>query len=265
MKNLRTAIAALALTCAPLGAATETPAQLAEREDFIAANTLWIFYHELGHALIDQLDLPVLGKEEDAADQLAILLSDALWDRDRADQIASDVALAFWLAGQDQTEPPAWWDEHSTDQQRHYTVACLYYAGDPERRRHVLDAVDLPPERVELCEAERAQVEHAWGDVMDGLADAGQPGRVSFRGPDAASDGATDARWTPLLTQLLSDEVAALNDQFRLPKPLTVALIPCGEENAFYDPDLSEIQICTEYPLFLDRLLASGDEPGKAQ
>ena len=31
--------------------------------------TLFVFYHELGHALIDMLDLPVTGREEDAVDQ----------------------------------------------------------------------------------------------------------------------------------------------------------------------------------------------------
>ena len=39
-----------------------------EREAFVEANLLGIFYHELGHALIDILQLPVFGQEEDAAD-----------------------------------------------------------------------------------------------------------------------------------------------------------------------------------------------------
>ncbi len=40
----------------------------ARREAFVEANLLGIFYHELGHALIDILGLPVFGQEEDAAD-----------------------------------------------------------------------------------------------------------------------------------------------------------------------------------------------------
>lgn len=34
----------------------------------------FVFLHELSHALIDQLDLPILGKEEDAADAMATVL-----------------------------------------------------------------------------------------------------------------------------------------------------------------------------------------------
>ncbi|MBA4350919.1 MAG: hypothetical protein C0427_06690, partial [Rhodobacter sp.] len=35
---------------------------------------LAIFYHELGHALIDVMQLPVLGLEEDAADVLSVVM-----------------------------------------------------------------------------------------------------------------------------------------------------------------------------------------------
>jgi Zn-dependent peptidase ImmA (M78 family) len=30
-----------------------------------------VFLHELGHALLDVLQIPILGREEDASDQLA--------------------------------------------------------------------------------------------------------------------------------------------------------------------------------------------------
>src|SRR4051812_6372549 len=48
-----------------------------EREEadlFVLGNTVFILYHELGHALIDLLGLPVLGHEEDAADNLASIM-----------------------------------------------------------------------------------------------------------------------------------------------------------------------------------------------
>ena len=38
---------------------------------FAANNSLFVLYHEMAHLLIDQLRLPVLGKEEDAADNVA--------------------------------------------------------------------------------------------------------------------------------------------------------------------------------------------------
>jgi hypothetical protein len=48
--------------------------QTEEAQLFILGNTVFTLHHELGHALIDQLDLPVLGREEDAVDHLATIM-----------------------------------------------------------------------------------------------------------------------------------------------------------------------------------------------
>jgi Putative metallopeptidase len=45
-----------------------------ERENavqFVAGNMLFVLLHELAHAAIADLELPVLGREEDAADEFA--------------------------------------------------------------------------------------------------------------------------------------------------------------------------------------------------
>ena len=47
-----------------------------ERErvvEFVAGNALFTLGHELGHAVISEFNLPVLGREEDAADSFATL------------------------------------------------------------------------------------------------------------------------------------------------------------------------------------------------
>lgn len=225
-----------------------------ERHDFIAANVLWILYHEMAHALIHQMELPVLGKEEDAADHLAILLSDSLWDEDHGDIINAYASSAFWRAGETAEEPAPWWDEHSTDQQRHFTVACLYYGGAPDERQDVLDAVGIPAERAELCIAEREQAEHAWGAVLDELSGGGFSEKLSFRQDGTAENQSGTARF---VANILKDEVRDLNKEFSFPQGLAVTFAPCGEENAFYDPDKSELQICTEYSDFIDRLYKS--------
>lgn len=242
--RLPTLAAALALLLSAPAASADTDD---ERQQFVDANVLWVFYHELGHALIDQLDLPVLGKEEDAADQLAVFLTDELWDDTGADRISDLVASGFWRAAEDAKEPAPWWDEHSTDQQRHFTVACLYYGGDPARRGHVVKDVGLPDDRAELCVAERDQVDRAWGGVLDDLSQKRLPGRLVFRAPQADPTHAA-------LSRLLADEVALLNDALSLPADLTVTFAPCGEENAFYDPETREIEICTEFADLMDRL-----------
>ena len=56
------------------------------------------------------------------------------------------------------------------------------------------------------------------------------------------------------MAEVLEQEVEALNQEFSLLNKLSVVFMPCDEENAFYDPEKREIQICTEYSDFLDRL-----------
>lgn len=227
-----------------------------ERQDFIKANVLWIFYHELAHALIHQMDLPVLGKEEDAADQLAILLSDELWDENQADVINSYASSLFWLAGETALEQAPWWDEHSTDHQRHFTIACLYFGADPEKRSHVLETVNLPDERAELCIEERELLDRSWGEVLDRLTGKEFSQKLAFekRGESKTQTLSTSSATAKLAAEVLEQEVEALNQEFSLPNKLSVVFMSCDEENAFYDPDKSEIQICTEYSDFLDRL-----------
>ena len=42
--------------------------QRIDRVQFVVGNTLFVLLHELGHVIIDEMKLPVLGREEDAAD-----------------------------------------------------------------------------------------------------------------------------------------------------------------------------------------------------
>lgn len=233
---------------------TAKPISEQERQDFIKANVLWIFYHEMAHALIHQLDLPVLGKEEDAADQLAILLSDKLWDEDEADLINSYASSLFWLAGETALEQSPWWDEHSTDQQRHFSIACLYFGGDPDKRAHVLEAVGLPEDRAELCIEERELLDRSWGEVLDKLTDKSLKNKFTFKQKGELKNQSQTASF---VAKVLEEEVIALNEHFSLPEPLSVVVMQCDEENAFYDPQKSEIQICSEYADFLDRLYKS--------
>ena len=41
--------------------------------EFVAGNVIFAVVHEVGHMLISELALPVLGREEDAADAFAVI------------------------------------------------------------------------------------------------------------------------------------------------------------------------------------------------
>ena len=60
---------AIALTFSTVETATDE-----EKARASVSTYLWVLFHELGHALVDILDLPVVGQEEDAVDAFATVL-----------------------------------------------------------------------------------------------------------------------------------------------------------------------------------------------
>lgn len=210
-------------------------------DDFVAANVLAITYHELGHALIDILSLPVFGQEEDAADVLSVLLIHDLYEEEAAAGIIYDAAFGF--LGEAEAYEPALWDVHGPDLQRFYTMICLFYGANPEAREDLAVELGLPEERAESCPEEFQLAYDSWGPVLDDIT-AEEPGTSMTY--DGLGDG--------LIGQLITEEVAALNADFLLPTPLSFHVEDCGEPNGFYDLDTREITLCTELDAYLRSL-----------
>lgn len=204
------------------------------REAFVEANLLGIFYHELGHALIDVLQLPVFGQEEDAADVASILLIDGFYAEEDAQALAYDAAFGF-LAEAEFVGDVTYWDVHGPDEQRFYNTVCLFYGGNPDAREDFAIDLGLPEERAESCPEEYQLALDSWGPAFDEI--AGQGRSIRF------DDGGHDL----LTTDVMAAEVAALNQDFDLPTTLTVRVEACGEANAFYDLAYTEIIMCTEF------------------
>jgi hypothetical protein len=127
--------------------------------------TLFVFYHELGHALIDMLDLPVTGREEDAVDQLAtiVLLEAGPEGRNAALRGAEWFQFSTRRTG---SRAP-YWDEHSLDQQRYFNILCWVYGSDPTVHQELLGREwGLPPARAERCSGEYDRMSRAWNTML---------------------------------------------------------------------------------------------------
>lgn len=222
---------ALCLALVPWPAQSQGDAE----DAYVEANILSIFYHELGHALVDVMQLPVFGQEEDAADTASILLIDAFFEEDSATAIARDAAFGFLDEADAAGDDPAWWDVHGPDLQRYYNLVCLFYGANPEARDDLAEDLDLPEERAESCEEEFELAYDSWGPVFEELADAGPGNSLTFESTEDT-----------LLSRVIEEEVSALNSELSLPTALDVIVEPCDEANAFYDLESREIIICTE-------------------
>jgi hypothetical protein len=146
--------AALVLEVLASGNPEASETELGER---VGAVNSFILEHEFGHALIANYELPVLGKEEDAADAIATAL--LLKAEGGAGYAAA--AAAFWADFSGRQEPPAiadYADAHSLDLQRAFDILC-WVAGSSERSfEEVAELEVLPESRLASCPQEYQQV-----------------------------------------------------------------------------------------------------------
>lgn len=230
---LRALTLTTALLACPVSAQTDAP----KNADFVASNVIAILYHELGHALIDILLLPVFGQEEDAADTLSTLMMDAHFEDDAAIAILSDTAWSFYqedVEREDSGAEVAYWDVHGPDLQRLYNTVCLAYGASPDTRAVLIEDFDLPEERVETCEEEFEIAADSWGDALAEV--EGGPGPIL-----EVLDGDPS-----FLRDLVTAEVNELNRLYTLDPPITVRVEACGEANAYYNGASTAITMCEE-------------------
>ena len=96
------------------------------REAAIVGNLVGVVLHEGGHMLFDMLDVPVFGREEDAADETASFIA-LQFNKDVARTIVKGFAY-FWAKEKDPAASApmsVWSDEHGRASQRMYNALCL--------------------------------------------------------------------------------------------------------------------------------------------
>jgi hypothetical protein len=247
----------------PAAAHQVTAEERREADLFVLGNAVFILYHELGHALIDLLSLPVLGREEDAADNLASIMMIPEQPDPMMDELVVAAADGWYLSNlwqqRNGNAEIAWWGEHSLDMQRFYSVVCLMYGSDPEGFADLASSVSLPAERRTACPSEYAQARTSWGRLLaphmtPALARAGTSSRIRV---DYVPPGPDHGYVAALLHESGLVEAVArdIGTNFRLPHNLTIRFRSCGQANAFYQSDEATVTLCYELLKFYDRLI----------
>ncbi|WP_240964890.1 DUF4344 domain-containing metallopeptidase [Pseudomonas multiresinivorans] len=250
-------LALLLLLCANLLFAAPTPQSLTPNvARFVLANAEFSVMHEMGHMLIAEYDLPVLGREEDAADQLGFILLFRLYaklPRDEVDARLLDIADYWRLEWQTPKPPPDQvlaWDSHPLDEQRYYNIACLLYGSDMARLDWLPPLTGLPYERAVYCDQEFQQASKAFEWIRHARRHPSIQHRAALRlnYDTPAVDRDSTLPLIALLRdgdhlQRMVDEVFRL---FRPPRPLTIQLVSCGAPDAWYNSNSGEMALCYE-------------------
>jgi hypothetical protein len=150
-----------------------TPAGI-EPMDTVIGPFLDTTLHEFAHALFDMLFIPILGREEDAADQVAAYIYLQLNDGEVRRLVLGTVYnyLVIQTDTPDSTQSAKEFleessDTHSLPSQRAYNLLCVAYGAKPKLFSDVVSKEYLPKERAEVCKEEFEQLQQAFEDLIE--------------------------------------------------------------------------------------------------
>jgi len=126
----------------------------------------FVFLHEIGHALIDVLKLPVTANEEDAADRLSsyVNLKEMGDEGVKAVFAAADAFAIESKASAGSQKNMA--DEHLLGEQRFYNSLCMIYGSDPDKWSNIVTEGYLPRERAVRCPGEYQRTVDSWINLL---------------------------------------------------------------------------------------------------
>ncbi len=136
------------------------------QDDAILGPFMDVFLHETGHAVFDQLNVPVLGREEDAADLFSAYIMLQLGKEDARRLILGNAYQYKEDVVNPQVPLTKYADEHGIPAQRFFNVLCIAYGADQKLFADVVEKGYLPKKRAEDCDVEYEQAAFAFKTLI---------------------------------------------------------------------------------------------------
>ena len=217
--------------------------------EFVSGNMLFVFGHEAGHALISELGIPVIGREEDGADSFSTLAALKMGDR-YADSILINAATGWFYSDRRNRQDHVkmvYYDEHGIDLQRAYNIVCLMVGANPEKFHDLADETGIPAERQGTCQGDYSNASWSWDKVLKPhLRNLEQP-KTEIKIVYGPAKGELARFAEPLRHMKILETVAAmLSDQYTWPKPISLQMQTCGEPGARWDLTSKAVIACYE-------------------
>lgn len=221
-----------------------------DKDNFIEGNLYFVMYHELGHALISEFNLAVVGREEDAVDGLSTYQIRPQDDQTTPDYLMGAIKGWFLMAANTNLNDIAWWDEHGTSQQRAFNIACLLYGADPKLFKDAADIVNLPEDRRQSCEHDAMMNETSWDALLaedsykenEKVADDVKAPEVIYQPTEKYS---AQMEYIKKLG-ILEDTAEYMRTSYKFKSGIKLQAAECGQVNAFWSSDDRSLTMCYE-------------------
>lgn len=226
----------------------KTPEQIKDSVEFVTGNVLFVLGHETAHALISTFEIPVIGREEDAADALSTIVALKMGNS-FADRVVVNAARGWFLSDRrDKKEgiPAAFYDEHGLDLQRAYNIVCLMVGGAPDKFATLAHEVKLPEERQKTCRFDFSNAEWSWEEVLKPhMRKPGDPKTKIEVNYAPTKEYATLAQLGQKL-QILESVAEWLSEDFAWKTPISLEMQECGSSGARWLSTQKKVIVCYE-------------------
>ncbi len=124
------------------------------------------FYHEFGHALVGEFQLPVTANGEDVADELAALTLVA--DGEDGQQSVAAEAMSYKFTAQEKGKPTTkdFYRIHSYDEVRVGNLVCQLYGADNKQYGDLARSLGMPRDRLAQCVRDYPKKQAAWDKLL---------------------------------------------------------------------------------------------------
>ncbi len=240
--------------------------------EFVLGRSLFILYHEFGHAMIEGYKIHIIAQEEAIADTFSGVYMIST-DADAArDGLAKGAVLSFMdrAKRQEANGNVDFAQPHLFDAQRGFNAICMFVGGGSEARfGELANEFELPASRREHCAWEASEIAGKWTGVLPGTAfvDEGKTSAntitITYDEPPAELKRAADILKASGLLEAFAAEVEGT---FELPRPIKMTAQDCGGvPNMTYYEDEAQIQVCYEYFQTYQELAIEMRYPGSAE
>jgi hypothetical protein len=150
---------------------TTTPAGITP-QDALVGQLFFAIAHEMGHAMYDIFDVPIFGRQEDAADEFAAYIM-LQFGGDRAHRLVTGAAYSYKAYIKDYKQKPqvtlplaAFSSDHGAPEERFYNLLCMAYGYDAKVFADVVDNEYLPKTRAKKCRFEYEDLQWSFQQVF---------------------------------------------------------------------------------------------------
>jgi Putative metallopeptidase len=217
--------------------------------EFVVGNLLFVAMRELGHAVMSEIRLPLVGGTEQAFDDFAVLSALKVGERSFSDRILIEGAKGWFTRAREKRakRAPDYYDRHEFNARRAYRVVCLMFGADAARFKALPEETALPEELRRGCGWDYDKVSRSWdAALMPHRPAAGQPkARIAVSYGVAAGDLEVYAqvlrnlRFLETIAEFAADRLAWRD-------PIRIELQSCGEADAAWTAPTRTLHLCYE-------------------